>query len=195
MVDGGDIGNPPIIPPVGIIWHSVSVLDLYIPDDSNPLRGLTFPRVDGVLPFIKMPRGYALAIYGKLTVNDIVSTLEECEMLKKTSLVRGDRKRIFGDYGQPIKYTSVGVHVSRNSSEVLDCNSFLHNLPEKQWTILMKLMRKAEDCFECFADGAVISHIHHAKMVVPFKTMKSPFDSRHSLNYYGGLAFGTNVFL
>ena len=59
----------------------------------------------------------------------------------------------------------------------------------------MKLMRKAEDCFECLADSEVLSHIDHARVVVPFKTMTSPFDSDHSLNYYGGLAFGSNVFL
>jgi len=142
-----------------------------------------------------MPRDYALSITAEVTVNDIVDTLEECEKLKKTSLIRGQCKRIFGDYGQPIMYTSVGVQVSRNSSEVLNCNSFLQKLPKKQWTILMKLMWKAKDCFECLADSEVISHIHHAKVIFPFKTMNSPFDSTHSLNCYGGLAFGSNVFL
>jgi hypothetical protein len=128
-------------------WHCVSVLDgihLYVPDDSNPLRGLTFPRVDGVFPFIKMPRDYALSITKEVTVNDIVDTLEECERLKKTSLIRGQCKRIFRDYGQPIMYTSVGVQVSRNSSDVFNCNSFLQKLPKRQWTILMKLMRKSK---------------------------------------------------
>ena len=59
VIDGGDSGNPAIVPPDGTSWRCVSVVDsihLYVPDDSNPLRGLTFPRVDGVLPFIKMPR-------------------------------------------------------------------------------------------------------------------------------------------
>jgi hypothetical protein len=143
-----------------------------------------------------MPRDDALSITQKVTMNDIVSTLEECERLKKTSLIRSECKRIFGDYGRPVMYTSVGVQVSRNSPEVLNCNAFLQNLPKRQWTILMKLMRKAEDCFERLADSEVISHINHAKLVVPFKTMKSPFSSTESsLNYYGGLAFGSNVFL
>ena len=198
VIDGGDSGNPPIVPPDGTSWRCVSVVDsihLYVPDDSNPLCGLTSPRVDGVLPFIKMPRDYALSITAELSVNDIIDTLEECERLKKTSLIRGQCKRIFGDYQNPVMYTSVGVQVSRNSSEVLNCNSFLQKLPKRQWTILMKLMRKAEDCFERLADSEVISHIHHAKVVVPFKTMTSPFDSTNSLNYYGGLAFGRNVFL
>ena len=75
--------------------------------------------------------------------------------------------------------------MSRNGSEVLNCNSFMQNLPKRQWATLMKLMQKTEDCFEHLADSEVISHIHHAKDVVPFKTMNSPFDSTKSLNYYG----------
>ncbi len=87
MIDGGNSGNPPIVPLDGTSWRCVSVLDgihLYVPDDSNPLHGLTFPRVGGVFPFIKMPRDYALSITAEVTVNDIVDTLEECERLKKT---------------------------------------------------------------------------------------------------------------
>ncbi len=97
MVDGGNSGNPPIIHPDGIIWHCLSVLDgshLHVQDESNPLRGLTFPRVDGALPFIKMPCDDLLSITQKVTMNDIVSTLEECERLKKTSLIRSECKRI-----------------------------------------------------------------------------------------------------
>ncbi len=90
-----------------------------------------------------MPCDYALlSITTEETVNDIiVDTLEECERLKKTSLIRGQCQRIFGDYGQPVMYPSVGVQASRNSSVVLNCNSFLQKLPKRQWTIIMKLMR------------------------------------------------------
>ncbi len=133
VVDGGDSGSPPILPPDGTSWCCVSVpggIHLYVPDDSNPLHGLTFPRVNGVLPFIKIPRDYALSITEEVTVNDIVDTLEECER-QKTSLIRSQCKRIFGGYGQPVMYTSVGVQVSRNSSEVLNCNSFLQKLKAK----------------------------------------------------------------
>jgi hypothetical protein len=58
VVDGGDDGNPPIVPPDGVIWRSLSVRvgnHLHVQDESNPSRGLTFPRVDGALPFIRMP--------------------------------------------------------------------------------------------------------------------------------------------
>ncbi len=91
--------------PVGVVFLFWMVY-LYIPDDFNPLHGLTFPRVDNVLCFIKMPRDYALSINAEVSVNDIVDTLEECERLKKTSLIRGQCKRIFGDYSQPVMYLS-----------------------------------------------------------------------------------------
>jgi hypothetical protein len=70
--------------------------------------------------------------------------------------------------------------------KILNCNAFLQNFPNWQWTILMKLMWNAKDCFEHLVDSDVISHIQHAKLVVPLKTIKSPFSSSESsLNYYG----------
>ncbi len=102
-------------------------------------------------------------------MKDIVAALEECERLKKTPLIRSDHKHIFGDYVRPVMYTSAGVQVSRNSPEVLNnCNAFQQNFPTWHWTILMKLMRSAEDCFERLADSEVISHMQHARQVVPF---------------------------
>ncbi len=150
VVDGGDDGNPPIVSPDGVIWHSLSVRvgnHLHVQDEFNPSCGFTFPRVDGALPFIRMPQKKSFAITRKITMKDIVAALEECERLKKTHLIRSDRKRIFGDYGRPVMYTSAGVQVSRNSPEVLNCNTFLQNFPTWHWTILMKLMRNAEDFF------------------------------------------------
>ncbi len=141
VVDGGDDGNLSIVPTDGVIWHSLSVRvgnHLHVQDESNPSRGLTFPRVDGALPFIRIPQKNSLAITRKITMKDIVAALEECERLKKTPLIRSDRKRIFGDYGRPVMYTSAGVQVSRNSPEVLNCKAFLQNLPTWHWTILMK---------------------------------------------------------
>ncbi len=55
VVDGGDDGNPPIHPPVGVNWHCLSVIGgnhLHVQDETDPCRGLTFARVDGTLPFI-----------------------------------------------------------------------------------------------------------------------------------------------
>ena len=59
VVDGGDNGNPPIVSPDGVIWRSLSIWvgnHLHVQDESNPSCGLTFPRVDGALPFIQMPQ-------------------------------------------------------------------------------------------------------------------------------------------
>ena len=170
---------------------------MHIPDETDPFRGLTFARVDGALPFIRLPRKQSLDIIRQLlSLKDIVHALEECEKLKKTSMTRSDNKQIFGDYGRLVMYTCVGVQPSRNSPEVLDCNPFMEKLPECHLSVLMKLMQHVEHCYESIADSKVISHIFHAKQVVPFKTMTLPGSSHKStLKYYGALAFGCNVFL
>ena len=80
--------------------------------------------------------------------------------------------------------------------EVLNCNAFMEKLPECHWTVLVKLMWHAGCCFEAIVDNEVISHMYHAKQVIPFKTMSMPCSSHTSaLKYCGGLAFGCNVFL
>ena len=142
-VDSGDDGNPPIRPPNDVNWRCLSVIGgnhLHVQDETNPCRGLAFARVDGALPFIRMPRQQSLGGIGQISMKEIFCALEECEKLKKTSVRRGDNKRIFGDYGKCVMYTCAGVQVSRNSTEVLNCNSFMEKLPECHWTVLMKLM-------------------------------------------------------
>jgi hypothetical protein len=60
----------------------------------------------------------------------------------------------------------------------------------------MSLMQHVEYCFEALADHQVISHVYHAKQVVPFKTMNRTIHSQQpQLKYYGGWAFGCNVIL
>ncbi len=60
----------------------------------------------------------------------------------------------------------------------------------------MRLIRCAEYAFEYIADHQVISHLRHAKDAVPFKTMNIPSSkSVTDAKYYGGIAFGCNVFL
>ena len=51
----------------------------------------------------------------------------------------------------------------------------------------MWMMRRAELCFEQIANHQVISHVYHARSLVPFKTMSGS-------KYYGEMAFGCNVF-
>ncbi len=65
VVDGGDLGNPSIRPPDGVTWRPISVMKgehIYTRDDVNPLRGLSFKPVDGVRPFIRLPRKMSLNI-------------------------------------------------------------------------------------------------------------------------------------
>ena len=112
---------------------------IYVQDEVNPLRGLTFTRVDGVRPFIRLPRQMSLNILRQNGMEKIFSALEECSM-KRASLVRSDRKRIFGDYGERVMATCAGVQVSRNSQGVLNCAPFMEKLPQHHWRVLMSLM-------------------------------------------------------
>jgi len=58
-------------------------------------------------------------------------------------------------------------------------------------------MKRAGTAFHSFADHCVISHLHHAKKLVPFKTFSSIVDKSSALSSdcFGGIAFGSNVFL
>ena len=60
------------------------------------------------------------------------------------------------------------------------------------------MMKSAERSFRTIASHAVLSHVHHAKRVVPFKTFSSPNDDtsgNFNAKFFGGIAFGTNIFL
>lgn len=121
-------------------------------------------------------------------------SLEACQQLKKQPLTRGKAKTIFADEGMKPMYSCAGVQPSRNSSQVLDHPPFMSNLPMEHWKRLLKMVRWAETVFESFADAKILRHIHSAKEVVPFKTFRIPGTNCCS-NYFGGVAFGPNVFL
>ena len=116
------------------------------------------------------------------------NALEACEKMRKVSLVCGKRKCVFTDYGKRVMYTCVGNQVLRNSPQVLDQAPFMDKVKSHHLYALMWMMRRAELCFEQIANHQVISHVHHARSLVPFKTMSGS-------KYYGGMAFGCNVFL
>ena len=59
------------------------------------------------------------------------------------------------------------------------------------------MMKHAEMSFRAIADHAVLSHLA-PKKVVSFKTFTSSMEDNHSnfnAQFFGGIAFGTNVFL
>jgi len=56
-------------------------------------------------------------------------------------------------------------------------------------------MKRAEESFKTIADHQVISHIHHAKKAVHFKTFTTTYPKSSSAKFLGGIAFSTNVFL
>ena len=67
--------------------------------------------------------------------------------------------------------------------------------PTHHWESLLWLMHRAEESFKTIADHQVISHNHHAKNAVPFKTFSTSNPKSTSPKFFGGIAFGTNVFL
>ncbi len=98
----------------------------------------------------------------------IYNALQACEKLRIVSLICSKKKCIFADYRKQVTYACVGPQVLKNSQNVLDYAPFLEKLPEHHWDSLNWLMWCAEMCFEMIADHQVISHLHHAKKVVPF---------------------------
>ena len=60
------------------------------------------------------------------------------------------------------------------------------------------MMKRAKMSFRAIADHAVLSHLDLAKKVVPFKTFTLPMadhPSNFNAQFFGGIAFGSNVFL
>lgn len=55
VFDGGNLSSPPITPPETVQWRRHHISDLHIQDDLNGDIGLTFRRIDGCLPFIRLP--------------------------------------------------------------------------------------------------------------------------------------------
>jgi hypothetical protein len=158
---------------------------------------LTFRQTDGVSSFIRLPRQMSLDIIGECGLTKIHNSLVACENLRRVALSRSDRKRVFTDYGKPVTHACVGPQPSRNSNVVRSQPPFMDHLPEHHWRSLVWVMKRAELCFRQIADHSVLSNVHHAKKLVPFKTFSSRLhlSSNYNADFFGGIAFGTNVFL
>jgi len=197
VIDGGTHPCPPICPPKGIKWRSISIQDLHIEDETNGSVGLSYPKMNGISPFICLPRAISLDIISNIGLSQIYDALHECQALRLVSLRRSDRKQIFTDHNKPVSYACVGPQPSRNSNIVRDYPPFMEGLHDQHLEILVWMMKRAEIAFRSFANHHVISHLHHAKKIVPFKTFISKNDtpSPYSADFFGGIGFGTNVFL
>ena len=198
VVDGGNSTSPPIKPPDDVLWRSISVNQLHVEDDIHPNIGLTYPKVIGIHPFIRMPRQMSLEIIAEVGLQKITNSLQKCENLRRTALCHGDAKRVFTDYGKPLTYACVGPQPSRNSKTVSTQPPFMNSLPNTDWRSLVWMMTRAEMSFRAIAEHSVLSHLDLAKRVVPFKTFTSSTEdlpSNFHARYFGGIAFGTNVFL
>lgn len=86
VFDGGDHSTPPIKPPDGVLWRSISVNKLHVEDETDPNIGLTYPMIDGVHPFIRMPRRMSLSILDECGLSKISNSLTACENLRRRAL-------------------------------------------------------------------------------------------------------------
>ena len=182
VVDGGGGMSPPIHPPHGIKRCSLPVRDLHTEDELCGDIGLSFPRIDGTSPFICLPCQVSLDIISHVGLPAIYDALDHCKKLRRLALCRSDGKRVFTDNGKQVTYACVGPQPSRISNTILDGPSFVNALPQPQWQKLVWLMKRAETAFCPFADHCVISHLHHAKKLVPFKKFSSIVDKSSALS-------------
>ena len=140
----------------------------------------------------------SLDIIGECGLSKIHNSLVACEKLRRVALCRSDWKRVFTDYGKPFTYACVGPQPSRNSNVVRSHPPFMDHLSEHHWRSLVWMMKRAELSLRQIAFHSVLSNVHHAKKLVPFQTftssrLDSPYN--YKADFFGGIAFGTNVFL
>ena len=147
VFDGGDSTTLSIKPPDGVLWRSISVHQLHVDDETQPTLGLTYPKILGVHPFIRMPRQMSLDIIGEVGLEKITNSLTACEKLRRTALGRGDAKRVFTDYGKRLSYACVGPQPSRNSQTVSTQPPFMNALSDSHWRSLVWMMKRSEMSF------------------------------------------------
>ena len=198
VFDGSNVPSNHIRPPHGIMWRCLPVRTLHVEDETRPNFGLTFPKLDGVYPFIQLPRQMSLGIIDKFGLDKVNRALSVCEMLRRTALCCGDASRVFSDYGKTVTYACVGPQPSRNSKTVRTHTPFTLALPDEHWRTPVWMMKRAERSFSVIAQHSVLSHLQLAKKLVPFKTFtanRDKYPSAFNAQFFGGIAFGTNVFL
>lgn len=157
----------------------MSVLDVF-----NPNLGVAVREHSQAHSIIRLPRLESLRILPKSGMSDMFTALVACEELSRSSLKRGEARKIFGDGtsgGAPM-YSSVGVQASRCGG-ILERSPRYASLQDHHWKTIVNMTRRAESALESFAD------------TVDFKTLSAPNNSHHCVKYFGALAFGRNVFL
>jgi hypothetical protein len=169
----------------------MSVLDVF-----NPNLGVAVREHAQAHSIIRLPRTESLRILPKSGMLDMFKALVACEELSRSSLKRGEARKIFGDGtsgGAPM-YSSVGVQASRCGG-ILERSPRYASVKDQHWKTIVTMTRRAESALESFADTNVLRQLSAAKELVDFKTLSSPNNSHHCVKYFGALAFGRNVFL
>lgn len=164
-------------------------------DVDNPRIGIRIQEASGTHSVLRLPCNESLHILPKKGMMELFDALVVCKSMSRTSIKRGESRRIFGDGpdgGSPM-YSSIGVQVSRFGGVITNSPCF-SSLANCHWCTIVSMTRRAEAAFESFADTSALHQLTAATQVVDFKTLSTP-DGRHSVKYFGAIAFGRNVFL
>ena len=200
VLDGGNEGNPRIVPPPGVKWTSlrISDRDLWVMDSKDSSQGVEYRKDNSSMPaFIKVPREEALSFTDMLN-----NTKKEtfCSALrsglksqKKSQCPRGKQRIVFTD--QDMKYAgAIGAQVRRSSVGVRDATYHKKHMPPEQWDSIAKYVRKAEYFFSKYVDTEGVQHVTKIDDVADVVRMRST-NGDSGPRIYQGIAVGENTFL
>jgi len=200
VLDGGNEGNPRIVPPPGVKWTSlrISDRDLWVMDSKDSSQGVEYRKDNSSMPaFIKVPREEALS-FTDMRNNTKKETF--CSALrsglksqKKSQCPRGKRRIVFTD--QDMKYAgAIGAQVRRSSVGVRDATYHKKHMPPEQWDSIAEYVRKAEYFFSKYVDTEGVQHVTKIDDVADVVRMRSS-NGDSGPRIYQGIAVGENTFL
>ena len=142
--------SPPIRPPDDFWWCSIPVWDLHVEDKFSGDIVLSFPRIDGTLPFIQLPLQVSLEIISHVGLPAIYDALLHCEKLRRVAL----SLEVTVNVSLPITVSTSHMRVLGHSHKKLQHCSWQSST--FRWCTPVWLMNRAETSFHAFIDQCVI---------------------------------------
>ena len=198
--DGGEVGNPTLIPPNGIKWicYQISAGHLWIEDSANPNQGLCYGSLNHAPTFIRLPRSESLEIMSDS--QDLCNAIRCCIRAQSKTLHRGVHRQVFSDESD--KYCCLGTQAGRANRGVQHgYHRIKKGFTNEHWDCLYNTLKKGEQAFYQYASTNVIRQVFEAKNLIQFKTMQSSEsrsgkeDNCKSARIFNGIGFGVNFFL
>ena len=197
MYNGGDKVTPPRVSPVNINWKSyhISSGDLWIQDTTNPNLGLQYGSLNDTSIVIRLPRSHSLEI--SKDSRDLCNAIRCCVKAQRKSVKCGSKLEVFA-HTATNEYMCVGTQACQ-AEKGLNCgyHRIKKGFTNEHWDILFKTLKKGEHAFDAYSPTDVICHVHEAKKLKGYQTMKSSptSESIKESCRFNGIVFGINVFL